>query len=397
MKILHCCLAAFYIDNYSYQENVLPKMHKIQGHDVRILASTETFINNSLLGFTESGKYYNSDGILVSRVPYAKFLPRFIMKKLRFYNYIKINIEEFKPDIIFLHDCQFLSIKEIVKYAQKNKNVKIFVDGHTDFINSGTNWISKNILHKIIYRKCAKMIEPFTEKFYGVLPIRVDFYRDVYKIPASKIDLLVLGADHTQIDIINRNKYRDTIIEESKFEKDDFIIVTGGKIDERKNIHYLMEAVSLINNPKIKLIVFGSVTEEMKEKIMSFASCSSINYIGWISVQDSYKYLLSADLAVFPGTHSVLWEQAVGLGVPTVFKLWEGMRHVDVGGNCLFLESVDAIVLKETIERIFNDQTLYDKMKDVAINHGINKFSYFEIAKKAIAPNYFYSNTTNQI
>jgi 1,2-diacylglycerol 3-alpha-glucosyltransferase len=384
MKILHCCLAAFYIDNYSYQENVLPKMHKIQGHDVRILASTETFINNSLLGFTEPGTYYNSDGILVTRVSYAKFLPRFVMKKLRFYNGIALNIEEFKPDIIFLHDCQFLSIKEIVRYVRRNKKVKIFVDGHTDFINSGTNWISKNILHKIIYRKCAKMIEPFTEKFYGVLPIRVDFYRDVYKIPADKIELLVLGADHTEIDFLSRNEYRDNIIEHAKFEKDDFIIVTGGKIDERKNIHHLMEAVSLINNPKIKLIVFGSVIEEMKEKIMSLASSNNINYVGWISVNDSYKYLLSADLAIFPGTHSVLWEQAVGLGVPAVFKSWEGMQHVDVGGNCLFLENVSTRLIKETIERVFNDQSLYNNMKDVAMTDGINKFSYFEIAKKAI-------------
>jgi glycosyltransferase involved in cell wall biosynthesis len=385
MKILHCCLAAFYIDNYSYQENVLPKMHKIQGHDVRILASTETFINNSLLGYIEPATYYNTDEILVTRVPYSKLLPRFIMKKLRFYNDISLNIQEFKPDVIFLHDCQFLSIKEVVRYVKKNKNVKVFVDGHTDFINSGTNWISKNILHKIIYKKCAKMIEPFTEKFYGVLPIRVDFYRDVYKIPENKLELLVLGADHTQIEVSNRSQVRDIVIEQSKFMKDDFVIVTGGKIDERKNIHHLMEAVSLINNPKIKLIVFGSVIEEMKDKIMALTSSSSnINYVGWVSVEDSYKYLLSGDLAIFPGTHSVLWEQAVGLGIPAVFKSWNGMHHVDVGGNCLFLENVSTESIKEMIERIFNDQIFYNKMKNVAIEDGINKFSYFEIAKRAI-------------
>lgn len=384
MKILHCCLAAFYIDNYSYQENVLPKMHKIQGHDVRILASTETFVNNSTLGYIEPATYYNSDGILVTRVPYSKLLPRVIMKKLRFYNGVSLNIEEFKPDVIFLHDCQFLSIKEVVRYVKKNKNVKVFVDGHTDFINSGTNWISKNILHKIIYRKCAKMIEPFTEKFYGVLPIRVDFYRDVYKIPQNKLELLVLGADHTQVEVSNRNEVRDAIIEQSKFMNDDFVIVTGGKIDERKNIHYLMEAVSLINNPRIKLIVFGSFIDEMKDKIMSLASSDNINYVGWVSVEDSYKYLLSADLAIFPGTHSVLWEQAVGLGIPAVFKSWEGMHHVDVGGNCLFIEDVSVQSIIEKIEKIFNDQDFYNNMKDVAIKDGINKFSYFEIAKKAI-------------
>ena len=46
---------------------------------------------------------------------------------------------KFKPDILFLHDCQFLSITQIVKYKKENKNVKIYIDSHTDFINSGKN------------------------------------------------------------------------------------------------------------------------------------------------------------------------------------------------------------------------------------------------------------------
>ena len=73
MKILHCCLACFYIDDYSYQENILPKFHKIQGHDVKILASTETYIDNKVLGNTVSGTYYNEDGIEVTRINYSKY------------------------------------------------------------------------------------------------------------------------------------------------------------------------------------------------------------------------------------------------------------------------------------------------------------------------------------
>lgn len=39
MKILHLCLACFYIDGYTYQENILPRINREDGHDVRILAS----------------------------------------------------------------------------------------------------------------------------------------------------------------------------------------------------------------------------------------------------------------------------------------------------------------------------------------------------------------------
>ena len=42
MRILHLCLSCFYIDGYNYQENILPRINHEDGHDVRILASTET-------------------------------------------------------------------------------------------------------------------------------------------------------------------------------------------------------------------------------------------------------------------------------------------------------------------------------------------------------------------
>ena len=72
MKILHCCLANFYIDNYGYQENILPKMHQLQGHDVQIIASTETYIENKKLGYIEAKSYFTPENILITRIPYLK-------------------------------------------------------------------------------------------------------------------------------------------------------------------------------------------------------------------------------------------------------------------------------------------------------------------------------------
>ena len=46
MKIVHLCLACFYPDNYSYQENILPKYHKKMGYDTEVIASLETFDKN---------------------------------------------------------------------------------------------------------------------------------------------------------------------------------------------------------------------------------------------------------------------------------------------------------------------------------------------------------------
>lgn len=383
MKILHCCLAAFYVDNYGYQENILPKMHKLQGHDVAILASTETYID-AKLGYIESKTYTTKDDIPIKRIPYVKWLPHFFARKLRIYNGVSECLNEFKPDIIFIHDCQFISITEINKYAKNNKSVKIYVDGHTDLINSARNWISKNILHKIIYKWCAQKIELYTTKFYGTLPLRVDFFKEVYKTPAYKTELLPLGIDDTEINFEKRSNIRFNIREQLRIDESDFVIITGGKIDKRKNIHVLIEAINKLKIKNIKLLIFGKPSLEMEEVISKLMKYSFIRNVGWIPANKSFEYFFAADIACFPGTHSVLWEEAVGIGLPCVFKKWEGITHVDLNGNCLFINSSTIEDIQNAILKIYENKKLFDAMKIVALNEGLKHFSYYEIAKRAI-------------
>lgn len=388
MKIIHCCLAAFYIDNYGYQENTLPKIHKLQGHEVEIVASTETYIENRFLGYVNPGSYINENGIKVTRLRYASWLPHRIMRKIRAYQGLYDVLEVFKPDIIFLHDVQFLDARVVVNFVTHNPHVKIYADGHTDFINSARNWLSKNVLHKIIYRYCAKVLEPYTEKFFGVTPLRVNFFRDVYGIKESKLDLLVMGIDDSVINIADKKAIRSEVRSKLGFSEDDIIIISGGKIDKRKNIHVLLKAFDNINkaftNRNIKLVLFGATSEEMAYLIDVMLASENVLYLGWLKPDEVYQYLLASDIACFPGTHSVLWEQAVGLGIPSVFRKWEGMQHVDVGGNCLFLEGDTHTELYDQILKLVNDPEFYTELKNVAETKGVERFSYYKIASKAI-------------
>jgi 1,2-diacylglycerol 3-alpha-glucosyltransferase len=383
MKILHCCLANFYIDNFGYQENVLPRMHQLQGHDTALLASTETLVGTGLT-YVKPSTYKTKDNIPITRIPYVQWLPHFVAKKLRIYNGILNVVEEFNPDIIFIHDCQFISIMKIAGYIRTHPDVKVYVDNHTDFINSGRNWISKNILHKIIYKWCSKKIEPYTRKFYGTFPLRVDFFKDVYGTPPKKTELLLMGVDHTQIDFSQKENIRKRIRKELKLTENDFIIVTGGKLDKLKNIHVLMKAVNDLKIQDVKLMVFGTPTSQMKSEIDSLSKSPNIRLIGWISSERVYDYFFAADLGFFPGTHSVLWEQAVGVGLPCVFKKWDGIQHVDLDGNCLFIGSSDEDEIKKRISGLYKNRNLLNSMKKIAMEKGIPQFSYYEIAKKAI-------------
>lgn len=386
MRILHCCLANFYIDNYSYQENVLPREHKRAGHDVAILASTEVFLDNSTLGYTSPGSYVNEDGIPVTRLPYRRYIPHRLVRKLRLYEGVTEALAAFRPDVLFLHDCQFLDIVHFADYAARNPEVQIIVDCHADFSNSARTWLSRNILHRIIYRHCARVVEPHTLQFYGVLPARVDFLVEMYGLPRSKVDLLLMGAEDEKVAEATDEAVRSEIRERCGASESDFLLMTGGKIDlAKRQTLLLMQAVNRLNDESVKLVVFGSVAEELRDEFFRLCDNERIRYLGWIDAGESYKYFAAANLVVFPGRHSVFWEQVVGLGVPIVVKEWEGTTHVDIGGNCLFLreDSVDEMV--EVIQRVVRDPDLFQQMKRVAQTEGMKRFSYSRIAEESIS------------
>lgn len=382
MRIVHCCLAAFYIDNYGYQENILPKHHKLQGYDVKIIASTETYLKNRELGYTQPREYFNENGIKVVRLPYHALTPGILGRKLRVYGGLYSQLIRFKPDIIFLHDIQFLSIYAVVKYVRSRPEVKVYADGHTDFINSARGFISRYVLHAIVYRLCAKMIEPYVIKFFGVTPARVDFFREMYGLPANKLELLVLGYDDAvQVDTSAiKNRFRS----EHGIDKDDIVFFSGGKIDKRKNIVELIQAFLSSELSNAKLVIFGEPNEEMQYQYQDLKSSPNVIFLGWIGSDQVRDVIVSCDIGVFPGTHSVLWEQTVGLGVPAIFRKWEGMTHIDVGGNCIFLEKGSIDEIKNALVGITLDPSKLDAMKKVAEDVGRSVFSYSSIAKKAI-------------
>ena len=384
MKVVHLCLGSFYPDNYSYQENLLPKYHKKLGYDVEVIASTQSFDEHGKVCFLDNvGTYQNEYDIKVTRLPYKS--DNKLWKKLKRYRGVYEAIVNAAPDILFIHGGQFLDIDQVVKYLKKHVNVRVYVDNHADFSNSATNWISKNILHKIIWKRCEHKIEPYTKKFYGVLPVRVDFLKNVYGLPANKCELLVMGADDELVEKAKNSGARACIRQQFGIKEDDFLIMTGGKIDPWKTqTLLLMQAVKNIDRDNIRLIVFGSVTQELSEQVKSLADEQKIQYIGWINSKDTYDYFEAADLVVFPGRHSVMWEQVTGQGKPMIVKDWPGTHHVDLGGNVLFLSKDSVDEIQEKIVCLITNPDKVTEMTKIAERKGMQFFSYADISKRAI-------------
>ena len=107
-------------------------------------------------------------------------------------------------------------------------------------------------------------------------------------------------------------------------------------------------------------------------------------YIGWVQSDHTDKYYTASDLVVFPGRHSVFWEQVAGLGKPMICKSWDGTKHVDLGGNVIFLEKDSVDEIFGIIKKLTVNKEEYEKMKHMA-EEGMTTFSYSDIAKRSIS------------
>lgn len=380
MKIVHLCLGNFFIDNYSYQENLLPKYHVKMGFDVTVIASLFTFGSDGkgsmLTGYSE---YDDKNGFHVVRLPYKK--PVKINRILRQYESFANILERENPDVVFSHNVSFADITILVNYIKRHPNVKVYADNHGDFVNSAKNIFSKYVLHPIIWRHYAKMLEPYLTKCYGVTPMRCRFLHEMYHINLNLIEFLPMGVDDEAIPS-NREEVRLAIRNELSISNKDIVMITGGKIDKLKNTHLLIDALKTINNKNIHLIICGTLTPEMEYLKKDIEKNPKIHYLGWCNAERVMNCMVASDLACFPGTHSTLWEQSVGVGLPAIFKRWPEMEHVNVNGNCLFVQDDNVEELKNTINTILESETFKSvciKAKDAS-----KSFLYSEISKKAI-------------
>lgn len=379
MKIVHVIIAAAYKEGYGYQENILPAKHVELGLDTYVV----TFDKD----YSKGIEYINDDGVKVTKLPIndsrssrIRYVSSFTKKTKGLLTYL----ENISPDIIFVHGLQSIDILYVCDYCAKHSDVKLYVDQHADYYNTPITKFSTRIYHRIVFGYIAKRLSKYAIKFWGVTPWRVDYLQKVYGLKPEKTDLLVMGGDENLIDWENRTVIKSHIRSKYDIPEDAFLIVSGGKIDRAKNIHLLIEAAARLRESNVFLIVFGSMTEDIRESCTPLFK-DNVKYIGWIDSKDVYPYFLASDLAVFPGTHSVLWEQSVACGVPGIFKDWNGgFSHVDCGGNARFINEITVDSLVQEIESIVKDSARYIAMSQVAQNKARTAFSYIEIAKKSI-------------
>lgn len=109
------------------------------------------------------------------------------------------------------------------------------------------------------------------------------------------------------------------IRKEFGIKEDENVIVFSGRIDKEKGIKELLNAISKVKTPRIKLLIAGSsfygmnVKSSFEEEIINMVKTINNNIIftGFVSYEDMPKVYNSADIAVLPS----MWEEPAGLTI----------------------------------------------------------------------------------
>jgi 1,2-diacylglycerol 3-alpha-glucosyltransferase len=318
MNIVMVC--DFFDPDLEYQENSLVKYYKSRGHSVTVVTSTFDDVfdyYNDKHDASKPGETYWSDGAKIVKCKYKYN----ILNKYRPFRSIYPILEAEKPDLIFFHDI-IPNIGEGVRYVKRHQNCVMIMDYHADFSNSGANWLSINVLHRLLRGCVLRSARPHLQKIFPIVPEGQRFLEVIYGVERDEMEILPLGVDLELATEVRNSGEGSKLRAALDIPLDAFVIFTGGKLHPLKKTERLVEA---LEDPRCRgahLLVVGDAGEKEAEyKRLILERCSrtaNVHFCGWQAKRDVYVHMAASDVAIFPASQSVLWQQSIGMGLPLI-------------------------------------------------------------------------------
>lgn len=393
MKIFMVC--EFFDDALDYQENMLARAYNRAGHDVTVVASTirnlSDYVSDGDRGQGERAEEGYDWGRLI-RVPF-----RFnILHRIKRFEPVLPLIEEVRPDLLYFHDI-IPNLDEGVRYVRANPDCAMIMDYHGDASNSGANWLSRRVLHGVVRKRMLDRARPYLRKILPVTPGGADFLRDLYKLPDAEMELLPLGTDQLYARQVLASDARERIRAQLGIAPEAFVIFSGGKLSPYKRTEDLLSAVESIGDVPVHVILVGAADPAHEEYAASIASLAErnprVHAVGWQDRAGVYAHMAAADMAVFPASQSVLWQQSLGMGLPLILsERSEGLRGVQHVGylnrhdNLIILdhELSAAGQIAEHIRRLATDRAVRERMAEGAKRTAAEILDYAALAARTL-------------
>lgn len=377
MNIVHIGLASKFTENMTYQDNLLSEQNALDGHTVTYIADCYRYEDGKLVK-TEAEDKMLTTGVRLIRLQYIKIINDYISEKIRAVRNLYQLLENLKPDVILFHGLQSYELNTAIKYKKHHSGVKIYCDCHEDFNNSATNFISKIILHKGIYKNIILKNIFDVDKILTVSFEGYRFLHEMYEVPLNLIEDFPLGG--TVVGLEKQLEYRKEIRLKLGIKETDIVITHSGKMDKLKKTDLIIKAMKGLNNTNIKLLLVGSIDKDLESSLINLISNDSrIRFLGWKNAEELIKLLCATDLYLQPGSQSATMQNAMCCGAAVCVAPHENYKHL-LGEVAMYAETEAEI--KAILINICNDQKLLSKKKKEAKALADSKLDYKKLAER---------------
>ena len=342
MKVVFIGLNCAYTPGLTYQDNMLNAQLLADGHSVTYISNPEKFVNGEIVE-TGAEDTVLPDGLHLIRLPYVKLGPDIVTKKIRAFRGVYDILERENPDLIFCHNLQYWSIRDVIRYKKAHPAVKLYADTHTDYYTSATNWLSLHILHRVFYRYLVRKALPYLEKYFCISDECRRFSIENYGVPEELMEFYPLGGILPTEEAYQA--HRAARRAELGIKPDELLLVHAGKLEPQKKTDALLRAFAAVPELKARLAVIGSIPEENKAELLAQMDADPrVTYLGWKSGDDLQEYLCAADLYCQPGKVSAIMQNAVCCRCPVLLYPHSGYVKDYDYGNVLWVKNEDDMI-----------------------------------------------------
>lgn len=346
MKIIHICLANYYIDNYNYQENALTRQNHLDGHEVIIIASTRTLSQGIHVAYTTPQSYSTVEGIKVIRLAYKPILVKKVNSHINCYIGLEDVLNHSKPDVILFHGINSVEINTVLRYKKKNPHVRWFVDNHTWFGQAGyrTN-IGKFLriaFHRTVFKPQIHKALPYIEKILNVSVECAQFLQKVYRVPNDKMEFFPLGGNI--IEMPDRLQRSRNIRNQLGISERQTVYIHTGRLSAYKRTIDILDAFRQNQDSESRLLIIGVIAEDIRKTIQNkIQEDKRVIFLGWKNTDELLAYMCAADVYIQPGNQSASMQNALCCGCAVMIAPCDS--HVPfMDGNGFFVESIDDMI-----------------------------------------------------
>lgn len=382
MKIVHLCLSNFYIDGYAYQENQLVAQHVADGHEVTVIASTESFGADKKPCYLTPGDYMGTDQARVIRLPYRRGLPQRVAAKIRAFPRVMELLESLQPDVILFHGLCGWELNTVVRYKRNHPTIRLYADCHEDFNNSARTWASKWLLHYVFYRPILKRCLPEIDKVLCVTVESISFSRDFYGVDESLLELYPLGGK-----VFDDDEYtatRESTRALKQWDERTMVFVQSGKLDRAKRLTDSLRAFTALPGAHLRFAIAGHIMSDVEDEVRPLiAADARIQELGWIEPMQLRALLCAADVYVQPGSQSATMQMSLCCRCPVVLDDVPSHRVLFNGNGFLVRDAADLTQALATLAKTPSQQLNCMSARSAAI--AAQLLDYRQLARRLLS------------